>query len=287
MSFTEPSQGQENNDGAGNEPAVEHGFASDPNNDSGTTPDPNSQQQGGSDESLANPFLSNIPEQDREVVAKYIKDWDAGVTRKFQEIHSQYEPYKQLGVPVEDLQAAYNVYQQLNSDPKGFYEALADALSDELEQGPSGTPQKQNPAYEGLPPEFQAEFQQTRKAVEAMAQFILDQQNQTKQQQEDEELDNYLSQLKEKHGDFDEEFVLTKMYTSNMDGEQAIQAWKTAMQNYVNQVGGVQEKKNGFKPLNSNGGGAVPTDDSKKVTDLSRKETKNLVAQLMQQSVES
>lgn len=285
MSFTTDGQGQGENEptGAGNEPPVESGYAPAPANE------PPTQEEGGSSsetnpDSLANPFLQNIPEQDRAVVAKYIKDWDAGVTRKFQEIHSQYQPYKELGADPQDIRSAMNIYEQLNSDPKAFYEALSDALKDELEQESSGQQPEVNPAYEGLPPEFQAEFQQTRKAVEALASYILDQQQQTQQQQEDAELDNYLNQLREKHGDFDEEFVLTKMYTSDMDGEQAIQAWQKAMQDYVNKNGGVQ-RQNGPKILS--GGGSVPDSDSKNVAELSRKETKALVADIMRQSVES
>lgn len=287
MSFTQ-GQGQET-EGAvdGGQPPVENGFISAPEpSENGTTQQPAQTEE--NPDSLANPFLANIPELDRQVVAKYIKDWDAGVTRKFQEIHSQYEPYKQLGADPEDLQAAVNIYQQLNSDPKAFYEALADALGEELaEQGQQGTPPQQqiNPAFQGLPPEFQAEYQQTRKAVEALAQHILNQENAQKAQQEDAELDNYIKSLREKHGDFDEEFVLTKMYNSNMDGDQAIAAWKQSVQNYINQVGGVQQGSGPkFKPLH--GGGSVPNEEAKKITDLSRNETKNLVADIMRQSVE-
>lgn len=264
------------------QPPVDNGFIAAPEPSESTT-----QESGENPDSLANPFLANIPELERPIVAKYIKDWDAGVTRKFQEIHSQYQPYKELGASPEEIQAAYNIYQQLNSDPKAFYKALADALGDELlEEQVQGTPQQQvNPAFQGLPPEFQAEYQQTRKAVEALAQYIMDQQDSQKAQQEDAELDNYISSLKEKHGDFDEEFVLTKMYSGNMDGEQAIAAWKQSVQNYINQVGGVPgNTAPAFKPLH--GGGSVPNEESKKITDLSRNETKSLVANLMQQAVE-
>lgn len=271
-------QGQETETGT-EQPPVENGFIAPPEQSTGTA------QPTENPDSLANPFLNNIPEQDRQIVAKYIKDWDAGVTRKFQEIHSQYQPYKELGASAEEIQAAYNIYQQLNSDPKAFYQALADALGPDLEEQGQRTPQV-NPAFQGLPEEFQAEYQQTRKAVEALAQYILDQQDQQKQQAEDAELDNYIKTLRDKHGDFDEEFVLTKMYTSNMDGEQAIAAWKQAMQNYINQVGGVQRdgSQPAFKPLH--GGGSVPNEEAKKITELSKKETKNLVAELMRQSVE-
>lgn len=282
MSFTQ-GQGQTEEGTGGEQPPVENGFIAAPEpSQEGTT------QQAGTEnpDSLANPFLANIPELDRQVVAKYIKDWDAGVTRKFQEIHSQYEPYKQLGADPESLQAAYNIYQQLNDDPQAFYKALADALGEELtEQGQQETPPQQvNPAFQGLPPEFQAEYQQTRKAVEALAQHILNQENATKAQAEDAELDNYMKSLKEKHGDFDEEFVLTKMYNSNMTGEQAIQAWQQSIQEYINRVGGVPSSEPKFKPLH--GGGSVPNEEAKKITDLSRKETKNLVASIMQQAVE-
>lgn len=273
-------QGQETETGT-EQPPVENGFIAPPEQSTGTA------QPTENPDSLANPFLNNIPELDRQVVAKYIKDWDAGVTRKFQEIHSQYEPYKQLGASPEDLQAAFNIYQQLNQDPKAFYQALADALGDELEeQGQQETPPQQvNPAFQGLPPEFQAEYQQTRKAVEALAQYILDQQDSQKQQAEDAELDNYIKTLRDKHGDFDEEYVLTKMYTAGMDGEQAIAAWKQSVQDYINKAGGVQNSGQPvFKPLH--GGGSVPNEESKKITDLSRNETKNLVAELMRQSVE-
>lgn len=280
MSFVQ-SQGPEDSS-AGEQPPVEGGFvaAPDSTNDQGTT-------QTESPDSLASPFLNNIPELDRQVVSKYIKDWDAGVTRKFQEIHSQYQPYKELGADIESLQAAYNIYQQLNDDPRAFYVALADALGEELaEQGQQETPpQNFNPAFQGLPPEFQAEYQQTRKAVEALAQHVLNQENASKVQAEDAELDGYIKSLHEKHGDFDEEYVLTKMYNSNMDGEQAIAAWKQTIQNYINQAGGVQQQNGpAFKPLH--GGGSVPQEEIKKITDLSRKETKSLVADIMRQTVE-
>lgn len=230
----------------------------------------------------SNPFLDTVDPAHRQVVEPYLKRWDADVTRRFQELHSQYRPYAELNAPVEDLQSAYSIYQQLNEDPKAFYELLTEALKDELgEQGP-GTPngQTQNLPFQGLPEDFQTDYQQTRQALEAVAQFIVDQQDQQRIQSEDAELDNYLTSLKQTHGEFDEEYVLAKMYATGMTGEQAIQAWKQSLQQFVNQVGGIAPKP-GFKTLS--GGGSVPG-EAQKVTDLSRKDTKALVAAIMQQA---
>src|SRR6185437_4568025 len=46
-------------------------------------------------------YLDRIPEDAREMVAPVFKDWDANVTRKFQEhadFRKQWEPFKDTGV---------------------------------------------------------------------------------------------------------------------------------------------------------------------------------------------
>lgn len=239
-----------------------------------------SQPQGGS-----NPFLESVDPAHRQFVEPYIQKWDADVTRRFQELHSQYEPYKQLGDP-EELAVANAIYQRLNEDPQGFYKDLAELLQQETgEQGsPSGQGQQQNLGqalpFQGLPEEFQAEYGQTRQAVEAMAQYILDQQQTQQAQQEDAELEQYMGNLKQQFGEFDEDFVLSKMYTAGMNGEQAVQAYHQRLQEFVNQSGGIQRQQT---PKVLSGGGSVPQ-QTQKVSDLNRKDTKDLVAAIMQQA---
>lgn len=241
------------------------------------------QQQQVQPQQQQNPFLESIDANDRPIVEKYISKWDADVTRRFQELHSKYRPYEELGAPVEDLQYAYGIYQQLNNDPQAFYAALTEALKDDSgEQGLGNTNGNGNDLpFQGLPEEFQTEYQKTRQAVEAMAAFILEQQESQMTQQEDAELDQYLKGLKDKHGEFDEEYVLAKMYATGCDGEQAITAWKQAVQQFINQTGGAPKRT----PKVLSGGGSVPS-EVQKVTDLSRKDTKKLVEQIMANSVQ-
>lgn len=228
-----------------------------------------------------NPFLSTVDEAHRPIVAPYLQKWDADVTRRFQELHSQYEPYKSLG-DIEELNYARNIYDQINADPQAFLTQLQAAIEEANgEQGSGGTNGNGELPFQGLPPEFQTEYQQTRQAVEAMAQFMLDQQNSVVEQQQDQELDQLLSNLHQSAGDFDEDFVLTKML-NGMSPEQAVQSWHNAVQQFVNQSGGVQQRSG---PRVLSGGGSVPQ-EQQRVTDLSRKDTKNLVADIMARSLQ-
>lgn len=239
----------------------------------------NSGQGSGTPQPQSNPFLNEVDEAHRPIVEPYLKKWDANVTQRFQELHSKYRPYEELGANPEELESAYGIFQALNNDPKAFLQMLQEALSDDDgEQGPGSNNGNNQLPFQGLPEDFQTDYQRTQQAVEAMAQMLLDQQEAAQRQSEDTELDNYLSSLKKTHGEFDEEYVLAKMYATGCDGEQAIAAWKQSLQEFVNRNGGVRQPS-GFKALS--GGGSAVT-DSQKVTDLSRKDTKNLVASIME-----
>jgi hypothetical protein len=41
-------------------------------------------------------YLEPLPESVRPLVEPAFKEWDAQVTKRFQSLHSEYEPYKQI-----------------------------------------------------------------------------------------------------------------------------------------------------------------------------------------------
>lgn len=96
----------------------------------------NSQQQNSQPESTSeastgsdvyNGYLNGIPEQDRPIVAKYAKDWDGNVTRKIQEIHESYKPYKDLG-SIEDIQQALTFFDRFDKMPLEVYKLFRESL---------------------------------------------------------------------------------------------------------------------------------------------------------------
>src|SRR5215831_7559944 len=92
------------------------------------------------EQGLANDFLARVPEADREVVGRYVKDWDAGVTRRFQDIHARYQPYDQLG-QYSDLAQYKAVFEYLRDNPQAVYKTLHEHFG-------QPAPEKPNPEDE-------------------------------------------------------------------------------------------------------------------------------------------
>lgn len=229
----------------------------------------------------ASQFLGNVPEEHRSVLEPYVKQWDAGVTRRFQDLHSQYQPYKDAGWDVDTFAQVQEIVRVLNEEPERLYQALHEEYGQkqvEAQNLGEGT----GPSLQGeVPTEFQTKFDQMQSVVETMAQFILQQQQGAQESQEDQELDNYLGLLKQEFGDFDEDYVLTKM-ANGVDGEQAVRAWQGLIQERINE----SHKATGslLPTLSSNGGGAVPVGEAQKLGQIPEKDLRALVANVIGQA---
>lgn len=201
-------------------------------------------QQPSQDQGLANDFLSRVPEADREVVGRYIKDWDAGVTRRFQDIHREVEPYKQLG-DYETLTQYKAVFEYLKNNPQAVYQTLHETFGQGQQEQPS--PEEE---YGDLPPAVVQKLQamdQQGQLLQALAERVIGMNTATQEAQEDQELDKYMTWLSSQYGGFDEDYVLAKMQTG-MDGVKAVQEFQ---QKY----GGSNQSRQPFTVLS--GGGAV------------------------------
>lgn len=227
-------------------------------------------------------ILAQIDPAHRPIVEPYLGKWNAGVTRRFQELHGELDPYKQLGADPETLAQAYQLYQAIDSNPQGVLEMLQQAIAEVAPPGqPQGQGNPQAPEGEGqpsqpatLPPEFQEKFTQFEQALEYMASKFLEQQNSQTEEAEDAQLDQYLGNLKVEFGEFDEDFVIAKMM-AGVSGEDAVKAYHQAIQGQVNQ----RAQRPNVPPI-LGGGGAVPQ-EGKSIVDASPKDTKALVAQIL------
>lgn len=250
-----------------------------------------SEQESASSDSLADGFLKNVQEDHRPIVEQYIRDWDSGVTKRFQEIHSQYEPYKafqEQGIQPEQLGLAIDVLQTLDSNPKQIYDLLGSMLEEELkaEQGQSNGQGNQEPGEEwlaDLPPQFVQQFKQQGELLEALSQFIVTQHQsvELEQQQaaEDQALDEFLSSMKEKYGEFDEGYVLALM-GAGIDGEQAIKQFQSLTQNIIGQREASGNGPSAKVPPIIPPGGNLGS-DAKDIASADSKETRNFVAELL------
>lgn len=231
---------------------------------------------------LAEGFLGRIDPAHRTIVEPYVKQWDAGVTRRFQELHGQLQPYQELGDP-EMLSQAAQLYEMIDTDPERVVQLIQEALGQgdqqsaglDTQQAPQGLEQGDQGQTPGLPPEITQQLNTMQQVLEALAQRTLDGDTQQQEQQEDQQLDQYFGLLQQEFGEFDEDFVIAKMM-AGMDGEQAVQAYQNAIQGQVNKRG--QGAPN-VPPILS-GGGSVPA-ETQRISQASNKEVKSLIANIL------
>lgn len=253
-----------------------------------TQAQPQGQQQG-SQQQQRNEFLegilANVDPAHRPIVEPYLGQWNAGVTRRFQELHGQLTPYQELGADPETLAQALSLMERIDSDPQGVMAILQEAIAEAQgngQQAPQGLPGQQAPGQEGQQPatlspelqQLQERFDMFEKVLEALATNHMETRTAEQESQEDAQLDQYLGLLKQEFGDYDEDFVIAKMM-AGVDGAEAVKQYQAAIQGQVNQ----RSRMPNVPPV-LGGGGSVPQ-GGKSVTDASRKETKNLVAQIL------
>lgn len=92
-------------------------------------------------------ILSQVPEMLHPQIRPALENWDRGVQERFQQVHSQYAPYKQFldaNIQPEALQQSYQLWQMLNSDPRALYEQLGNFLgANSSGQGQQQVPNQQ------------------------------------------------------------------------------------------------------------------------------------------------
>lgn len=193
-------------------------------------------------------FLKDVPEADKPVVARYLKGINGEVTKRFQGIHDQYKGWKDLGVQPEQARAALDFYQFANDDPVGFYQNIMNFIRQNPEAAKNigftddmleGGQQQQQIEEQEDPWEaagltgYGERFDQMEKALNVIAEIMQGQMTQSQEEVEDQELDALLEQLRSDHGDFDEGFVLSRIW-GGMDPNEAVKAWFDTIETHVN-----------------------------------------------------
>jgi hypothetical protein len=236
-------------------------------------------------DSLASPFLSAIPDEDRNVVEKYVKDWDKNVGAKFREIHEQYQPYKGLG-EVEEIKAWKQAIDFIQSNPLEAYKnmekylrenkLLQDTPAPETPKPPVGNPalgETQKVDTQGLPPEVQKKIEDLENLVKQVSQSYISDKESQKVQEEAKQFDSYLAEMESKHGKFDKDYITYQLANSpnGTDPEKLIQEW-------VNKYGEPKTPAPRTPPVLTSG--AIPG-NSTPVKDMSSADVKKLAMAML------
>ena len=228
-------------------------------------PEPVGDQSNPASEELFNLFLKEVAPQDRDIVARYAKQWNAGATKKFQEYSARIKPYEALG-PVEDVQKAWQLAQVMRAQPEIVFRHMWNAMSDhygddfeghlmkilEIEEEMSNADGQFDPGFEesgnGQPDPDQVfqqnmsqEFQTLRAELDAMK-------AERQEAEENAQLDKLLGEAHNAFGDFDDEWVLLQV-SKHGDMAKAVKDWQA-------KVGGNSQgpQRQAPKVLGSQGG---------------------------------
>lgn len=175
---------------------------------------------------FAQGILSKIPEEDRTVVSKYIKEWDGGVTQHLQKIHVDYEPYKELG-DIDDLKIAMEYISLLQNDPRTFIKTVTDAMKeagmslneeDDLEEEFEETPV-------GIPKEYQQRMDKMEEMLGTMFDRFEGYTTTQEQERQIAQLDKVIDNLHSTHGDFDDDWVLLQIERGK-DPKEAVEMYE-------------------------------------------------------------
>lgn len=223
-------------------------------------------------------ILDAIPEQYREAITPTLEKWDKGVSKRFQSLHSKYEPLKQYAdYDPQELEIAVNLKQAIEADPKAVWELLAQTYDLSLEQGASeqGSVDMGQQYYEeGEGPD--PLLLQTQQQLAEQAAEIASLKQARELEEATEQLDAYMAYLHDEHGEFDDDYVVT-LLANGVDGVEAVNRYNakfTAAQSQPAPVGA---------PKVMGAGGGVPSRAIDPNT-LSNNETKDLVAQMLLQA---
>lgn len=248
-------------------------------NNGGTNEPPN---QGGNP--AWDDLLGVVPKEFHTQLLPHLQKWDTGVQQRFQQVHSQYEPYKEFldgKIDPEDLRQGLGVIQAIKDDPRSVYMALAqnfdfnETVQDEEQGKTEVTTEEEN----NLPPHIAKELQELRGYVETLGQYLVKQREDATEQEEYDNLEREFSALRKEHGEFDERFVLALMQ-NGATAQDAVKEWGTL-------VDGIRSQNNRPKiPSIMRPGSSVPESGGIDPRRLNPGQTKDLVADMLRASMQ-
>lgn len=167
----------------------------------------------------------------------------------------------------------------LDTNPQQVYDFLKQALGVD-EQGLEPNEEEDDLGVQGLPPEILARLDRTEKILATLAENHVASQRTAAEQAEDEELESTLKLLSDEYGEFDEEYVLAKVFHGA--------TWDDAIKAYQKLVGPKEQADPVGEPKRQlpkvlSGGGVHPV-ETQNPADLSRTDVKNFVASVLAQA---
>jgi len=254
---------------------------------------PNNDGAGGGEPAINpawNELLEVLPSQLHSLATPHLQKWDKNYQESLSKVHSQYEPYKPFidnEIQPDQIEYALQLVQAIEARPAEVIKALQEWSGIQEEPVAGGAAPQVNPEQQGqlgdaeIPSELlnHPEIVKMKQMVDTMAQLLVQQNQTATQAQEDAALAKELTDLKAQHGEFDEEWVLTRAYNNpNVAMEKHVEAYREFEKGIL-----AKARQPGPKVLGA--GGNAP-DNQVDVKTLDDKGRRSLVAQMLAASAQ-
>jgi hypothetical protein len=165
-------------------------------------------------------MLDVLPSSLHSLVTPHLSKWDQNYQQSINKVHSQYEPYKPFienKVEPDQIDYGLKLAQAMQERPVEVFNALQDYLKSNNLMPNEAPPQNEEQGqFDDVPPEMleallqHPEIKKQKEMLDAIAQVMVQQKQAQEKEASDAELEKELTSLREKHGEFDEEWVLVK-----------------------------------------------------------------------------
>lgn len=228
-----------------------------------------------------NDLLEAVPTAFHEKVTPYLQQWDKNYQEGIGKVHSQYEPYKPFideGYTPDQIQYGLQVLDMINNEPEKVYAAFQQYFE---QQQTAETPvakteasQEQGQIAEPIDITQHPKFQELESTLTALAQYQVQQLQQQEEAKADSELEQEITSAKEKHGEFNEQWVLEKRIANpDLTMDQAVTAYKEFVKEIL-----AQNNRPGPKVMGS--GGQTPS-QSTPVSELNDKDRRAVIVGML------
>jgi hypothetical protein len=222
--------------------------------------------------------LNIIPEEFHGAITPEFQKWDQAAQSRIEQVNNSlkeyeaYKPFHELGISADEIEQGLRLMYEINNNPQSVYDALASAYNFGQQQTPEEGPNPEE-LPEGITPELMEKLNSQEGTLKALAQIVLNDAQAKQDAQAEAELDRELNELRERIGDFDENYV-TALMLNGASAEEAGNAFVALKQSLSPKP---------FAPTvlgNSNGGTGLPS-NAIDPTKLTSKDTRSLVVQML------
>ena len=226
-------------------------------------------------------ILDVLPTSLHPIVTPALSKWDQGVQERFQQVQSKYDPYNPFienGISPEQIEQSLGLARMMQEDPQGLYARMGEYFGMQQDQG---QPENEEDEYDigdgNTDPDWEKAKAQLEQNQQVLAQGLQAMMQEKANAEAEAKLESDLKALQNKHGDFDEEFVLTYALNNGNNLEAGVKKYMEL----VGRLRGTPAPGSNI-PTPLAPGGATPS-NSVDPTTLSSQDTKSLVVNLLQQ----